>query len=154
MGLLKTGLAALLCALLSQAPVLAAELEVTDAWIREMPPVSSMTAGSMILENETDAPQGLLRAESPDFETVVIHRTVREGGVARMVEQERVSIPARGRLEMKPGDYHVMLIGYRRSLKAGDSVALTLVFDSGLRKELSATVRKPATGGHEHHHHH
>jgi len=156
MKVLKTVLSGVLVAMLVQVAAVAGEVEVTDPWVREMPPVSKMTAGYMVVENDTDATQTLVRAESPDFDAVEIHRTVEEGGMARMVEQKSIPIVANGRLEMKPGGYHVMLMGYRRTLKAGDTVPLTLVFEGGLRVAVSATVRRPDMGGHEHypHHHH
>jgi copper(I)-binding protein len=154
MQVLKTVLAALLGAMLVQFTAVAGEVEVKDPWVREMPPVSKMTAAYMVVENDTDATQTLVRVESPDFDSVEMHRTVEEGGMARMVEQKRIPVAANGRLEMKPGGYHVMLMGYKRTLKAGDTVPLTLVFESGLRVAVSATVRRPEIGGDERHHHH
>ena len=42
-----------------------------------------------------------------------------------------------------PGGYHVMLIGLRAPLAAGDTVPLSLLFDDGSAARLQLTVAAP-----------
>ena len=130
------------------------EMVVTAPWVRAVPPVSSMTAGYLVLENRGSRPGVLLAAESPDFDAVELHRTVEVDGLSRMVAQERVEIPPGARLVLEPGGYHLMLMGFKRPLKPGDAVRLTLRFDGGYALEVSAPVATGADAdpGHVHHH--
>ena len=128
-------------------------IAVHDSWVREMPPVASTTAAYMMIENESAKPQVLMGAQSSLFERVELHRTVEEGGVASMVKQEQVEIAPGATLKMEPGGYHVMLIGFKQPLKAGDEVPLVLQFEGGATKALSVPVTKSAGGGGHHHHH-
>lgn len=136
-------------------------LTVEDAWIREAPPGAPMLAGYLTLSNHSDEPRALVRADSPAFGMVELHRTVLEDGMARMVPQKRIQIPAGGQTQLKPGDYHLMLMKPQKPLKAGDSAALTLYFEDGSELTVEAEVRRVGMGdmphGHSHgdetHHH-
>lgn len=129
------------------------DILVREAWVREMPPVSPVTAGYLTLDNKGAAERTLIGGESPYFETVELHRTVHAEGMASMVQQERITIAPGASLEMRPGSYHMMLIGAKQALKAGDTVPLTLLFADGLKVPVSMPVRKADTGSHDHHHH-
>jgi periplasmic copper chaperone A len=51
--------------------------------------------------------------------------------VMRMRElPDGLPLPAGQPVELKPGGYHVMLMDLKRSLKAGDTVAVSLVFEA------------------------
>jgi copper(I)-binding protein len=53
-------------------------------------------------------------------------------------------------VELKPGGFHVMLMDLKQPLKAGDTVPVTLVIESGGKQEtveVSAPVRALAAGG-------
>lgn len=83
---------------------------------------------------------------------VEIHETVvREGGVHEMRPVEKLCVPSRGTLELKPGGYHIMIMGDEQSLNAilADGVVkLELVFDDGTVIQVEA---KPlGETGHSH----
>lgn len=40
-----------------------------------------------------------------------------------------MDVPAGGKLELKPGGYHVMMLDLKQPLKVGDKVPLTLTFE-------------------------
>ena len=61
-----------------------------------------------------------------------------------MKEVSEIKIPAGGSVTLKPGGYHVMLMGVSAPLKAGDSVPLTLTIDEKGKRttlEVKAAVR-------------
>jgi copper(I)-binding protein len=60
---------------------------------------------------------------------VHIHRTVREGGIMRMVPVERLPVPAGGRAVLQPGGTHLMLMGLKAPLELGDTFQVTLIFE-------------------------
>ena len=57
-----------------------------------------------------------------------LHEATIAAGVTSMRPVARIEIPAAGRLELKPGRYHIMLIGLTRPLKLGDRVKVTVTF--------------------------
>ena len=52
-----------------------------------------------------------------------------------------INVPAYGRVDMSATGVHLMLVGLKRTLKAGDTVALTLSTDMDVRLNVTATVR-------------
>lgn len=138
--------------LIGSATAAAGELMVVDAWVREAPPGATVLAGFLVIQNHSPQDRELVGAESADLGRVELHRTVVEGGVARMLPQQSIPVPAGGQLDLKPGGYHLMLMQPKRPLAEGDSVSLTLRFDDGSTQAVSMPVRKAqATGGHQMH---
>ena len=122
---------------------------VQDPWVQEAPPTAKVNAGYMVLENHSGQAQVLTGASSPAFERVEIHSTEISGGMARMIRQESLEIPAHGSFEFKPGAYHFMLINAKHAPKAGGKVQLMLTFADGSQTHVTAEVRK-AMGGMDH----
>ena len=84
---------------------------------------------------------------SPIAKSAEIHESAMANGTMRMKAVDFVALPAGKRVELKPGGYHVMLLGVVKPLGAGDSVPLTLTLEdpSGKRSTLDveAAVRPP-----------
>lgn len=85
----------------------------------------------------------LVGARSADAERVELHETFDRGdGLRGMREVEGgVPVPAGGTAELRPGGYHVMLIGLRRGLAPGDTVALDVEFAQAGTVAVRAVVR-------------
>ena len=62
----------------------------------------------------------------------------------RMSPVKQIEVPAHGKVELKPGGYHVMLFGLKKTPTAGDTVKLTLTFDDGSTASTMASVRQDA----------
>jgi len=119
---------------------------VKDAWVREAPPNASMMAGYVTIKNNSDQDRILTFAKSKQFNMVEIHRTIVEDGVAKMRRQDDLPIPAGGSLELKPGSYHLMLMGPKSALKATDQVTVTicLKLDDDIKEvDIIMPVKKP-----------
>lgn len=129
-------------------------ITVENAWIREAPPGAPMLAGYVTLKNNGSVTRALLGAESHDFGMIELHRSVFEDGVARMVQQERIEIPAGGSVTLEPGGLHLMLMKPQGQLRAGDTSGFTLRFDDGSSLEVEFAVRREAMGGMQHDHDH
>ncbi|MBD3670587.1 MAG: copper chaperone PCu(A)C [Gammaproteobacteria bacterium] len=131
-------------------------IEVSGAWIREAPPSARMIGGFMVIRNNSKQDVFLVRAQSKRVEHIEIHRTVHEEGMARMVRQNEVKIPANTSVTFKPGDYHLMMAAPKPPLKAGDKVNITLEFNEGEKVDVVYTVKKMKMMNHDempHHHH-
>ncbi len=117
-------------------------LVVENIWIREAPPTVKVLAAYMTLKNPTDQDITLICAESPAFEDVMFHKTEISDGIAKMQHAEEIVIPAHSSFEFTPGNYHLMLMGKKSSIKEGDSVKLTLIFKNIDNQDVTALVKK------------
>jgi copper(I)-binding protein len=89
----------------------------------------------------------------PGMAMVGIHETVMKEGVHEMRPVERLCIPPRGTLEMKPGEYHIMIMGDSETIKAitaDKTVTIRLTFNDGTQIEVKATPAGEAGGSHNH----
>lgn len=142
-------------AALAAFPALAESLNISNAWVRQGPPTAQVLAAYMTLENPGPQAIAITGASSPQFETVEIHRTEIVDGMARMIPQERLTVPAGGRVALEPGGLHLMLINAKQPLAADAVVRIELRLDGGGSVMVDAPVRADA-GMHEdidHSHH-
>ncbi len=86
------------------------KIEVKDAWVREVPPTSKMSAAYMVIENKGKEADRLVDASNNVSEITELHETV-EG---RMRRVKAIEIPAGGKVELKPGGLHIMLINLKK----------------------------------------
>ncbi len=100
------------------------------------PATGPQASAFLILENRGSVPVTLLGVRSPAAESVQLHNVA--GG--RMQPVPQVEVPARGRLRLTPGQYHLMLEGLVRPLAIGDTVPLELDFSSGTVLRVQAPV--------------
>ncbi len=115
---------------------------IDNLWIREAPPGMTTMAGYMVLRNNTSRPEVPVAASSSGFETVMIHRSIVQDGMARMVHASQIELVPNAGLVFAPGGYHLMLMNPKRTLRAGDRVDIILEFRSGLRLPVTFEVRK------------
>ncbi len=153
----KTLCALSLCAFVASAAAGGPQVSVNGAWINEAPPGAAAMAGYMTLHNPSAHERALVGAKSAAFAMVMMHRTEMENGMAKMLHQEQVAIPAGGKVSFAPGGYHLMLMHPRHAYKAGDKLEITLLFKNGDELPVQFVVRRGAPmdmGGHDHMHMH
>jgi len=133
--------AALLAAALFSLPA-AAQVTVTDPWVRGTVQGQMATGAFMKLQSSKDA--RLVEARSPVAGVVEIHEMAMENNVMRMRAVKALELPAGRAVELKPGGYHVMLMDLKQQVKEGEVVPVTLVIEAGGKREtveVKATVR-------------
>jgi len=120
-------------ALLALAPAasLAGDLSAHHAMVREMPPGARVTAAFMVLRNAGDADIAITAVSSPAFGRVEMHRTQMVDGVARMVPQDNLPVPAGGELVLEHGSWHLMLFQPQTELHIDDEVEFTAETGAG-----------------------
>jgi copper(I)-binding protein len=126
---------------LAVAQVAAAQVAVTDAWVRGTVAGQTATGAFMQLKAAVDAT--LVSAASPVASIVEIHEMTMDGGMMKMNAVDRVSLPAGKAVDLKPGGYHVMLMGLAGPLRAGDAVPLTLTFEDKAGKRTTVELKAP-----------
>ena len=131
------------------------DLRIHDPFARATAPKQPAGGAYITIENKGRANDALVGASSPVARSVEIHTMAMEGNVMKMREVGRVEIKAGERIEMKPGDgYHLMLMGLKQPLKAGESFPVTLVFEKAGKTDVKVTVRDAAAGHGGMHHGH
>jgi hypothetical protein len=117
------------------------EVLIRDGWVQEGPPSQTITAAYMTIENHTGAAISLKSASTEAAQTVELHKMELVAGMMKMHRVETIDIPAGGTAELKPGGYHLMVIGLKKELKEGDKVTITLEFSNNLRKTITIPVK-------------
>jgi periplasmic copper chaperone A len=98
----------------------------------------------MRLVNHAPEADRLLGAQTEVAGVVEIHETVLDGEVMRMqMLPAGLEIPAGGEVLLKPGSYHVMLIGVQRDLEPGERFSLELQFEKAGTLAVEVEVRQP-----------
>lgn len=150
--------ACLLLSCLFALPAVAADLEVKDPWVRGTVTAQKATGAFMQLSSKGGAT--LVGVASPAAGVVELHEMTMEGNVMKMRALPRLDIKAGETVELKPGSYHVMLIGLKKPLAKGDVVPITLKVEGKDKKvetvDVKAEVRDltAAAPGTEHKHSH
>ena len=121
-----------------------ASIGLEQPWVRRapaMPDGQARTAAYLVIRNRGRAPDALVAATADVAERIEIHETRNVSGMMMMEPVERIAVMPGARIELKPGGYHLMLIGLKRALVPPDAVALTLVFERAGSVTARAKVR-------------
>jgi len=101
------------------------------------------SAAYMLIRNRSDQADTLLKVECEAAEAAELHLSQTEGDVASMTMLDKIEIPARGVVELEPAGLHIMLVGIKHDLNAGNKVRLTLYFEQSGPIAVEAEVRTP-----------
>lgn len=136
-----------------------AQVDVSNAWVRGTVPAQSASGAFMTIHAHEAAK--LVGVSSP-VAAAELHEMKMENNVMRMRQVQSLDLPRMKDVELKPGGYHVMLLGLKSQLKAGDTVPLTLKIEQNgkiVEQQVKAQVRDltagapAAAGGHGDHKH-
>lgn len=123
------------------APALAQTI-VSKPWVRGT--VAPQKATGAFMQITSTGGGRLVSVSTPAAGIVEIHEMKMEGSTMQMRAQPQgLALPAGKAVELKPGGYHLMLLDLKAPLKAGDSVALTLVVESANGKTETLKVKAP-----------
>jgi len=120
------------------------EITINEPWARPSPKMATSGAAYMIIQNKGGEDDALIGATSDVSEVTEIHEMViDDNNVMHMkpVEGQRLVIPAGGKVELKPGGYHIMLINLKHQLQEGEVVHLTLKFEKSGEMKVDAPVK-------------
>jgi periplasmic copper chaperone A len=106
-----------------------ASIAIEQPWSRATPSGAKTGAIYMTIDNKSATPDKLIGASSDVADKLQIHEMKVENGVMQMREVTGgLPVPANGSVVLKPGSYHVMLIGLKKPLTVGETIPLTLTF--------------------------
>jgi periplasmic copper chaperone A len=118
-----------------------AQTTIKDPWVRGTVEQQKTSGAFMQI---TSANGGkLVAVSSPVAGMVEIHEMAMEGNVMKMRAVPALDLPAGKTVELKSGGYHVMLMDLKQTLKAGDTVPLSLVVEGKDGKRQTIEVKAP-----------
>ena len=164
-SLLRSGASLITALTLLTAPAIAdSRIEVASAQVQPAMPGAGSTILYLKFSNTGDDDDRLLGASARDFGAVEIHEMSNEDGMMGMRPLiYGLKVEAGETLDLNPMTSHIMLIGPRRTFKAGQKVPVTLHFLNAGTIQLKATIQpyRPDANansveheGHTTHHHH
>ena len=113
---------------------------IMNPWVREAHLGAKMNAGYMTLVNVGSEEATLVKVESEAFDEIEIHEMAMVDGLMSMREITNLVIPANGQTRLKPGGMHLMLMGPRQNMTAGQKVDMTLTFKSERKQTVPVGV--------------
>lgn len=113
---------------------------VRNARIRATAPGQMVSGAFMMLVNTSPTPYALTSASFDSATMVELHETSMQGDMMQMQQVKQIEIPANSSAELKPGGYHIMLMGLKKELTAGTTETLTLTFSDNTQKTVQASV--------------
>ena len=124
---------------------------VEEPYARATPAGALSGAVYMTLDDKTNAADRLIGASSNVAAHVQIHEMSMVNGVMQMRQLANgLPVPAGQSVALKPGSYHVMLIGLKKQLTAGETFPLTLTFEKA--GNISVAIPVKAMGSMENSH--
>jgi hypothetical protein len=101
-------------------------------------------AAYVTIVNTGNQPDRLIRVTSPRSASVEMHTMTMDGEIMRMRQVMAIEVPSNARVEMRPGEgLHIMLLGLKGPLTAGERFPLALAFERAGSVEVSVEVQKP-----------
>ncbi|MDQ1120066.1 MULTISPECIES: copper chaperone PCu(A)C [Pseudoxanthomonas] len=141
MGKIIITAAMLLLSALAQAATPGSGIQVRAAWTRATPPQAPSAAGYLTLVNSGAQADRLVSVSSPAATRVELHESRMDGGVMRMRRLEGLDLPAGATVALAPSGTHLMLIGPRQPLVAGQTIELVLRFAHAPAQTVRLQVR-------------
>ena len=135
--------------IVSIAAVFGADVEIDGAYARASIPNVPNSAAFFVIKNNSDKDIAITGANSDIAEKNELHTHIKENKMMKMMKIEKLVVPAKSSLELKSGGDHVMLMGLKKELKAGDEINLELSFSDGDKKSIKVPVKDLASTMHK-----
>jgi copper(I)-binding protein len=135
-------------------------LTITDPWSRATPKGATVGAGYLKIANTGTTADRLIGGSSEIAASFQIHEMSMENGVAKMRPVKNgIEIKPGQTVELRPGGFHIMLVGLKKQLNNGEHFKATLAFEKAGMVEVEYDVlaagaspnREPATNQTHHH---
>lgn len=130
----------------------AGDLRIDHPWIRATPAGARTAGGYAAITNNGKEPDRLIGGSVAGVEIFEIHEMSMDNNVMKMRKLETpVEIKPGETFELKPGGFHLMMIGLKAPFKEGEKIKGTLVFEKAGTVEVEFKV-EPAGAKIEHEH--
>lgn len=120
----------------------AAQVEITNATVREPLPGKSLSAGYFSLHNKGPVPVALVSVNSNNFGAIELHTHQMVGGMMQMTEIDQIVVEPGKQVHLQPGGLHLMLFRPVQKISLGQQVQLRLQWSDGTSQEVQASVTR------------
>jgi periplasmic copper chaperone A len=132
-------------------------IRIGNPWTRATPKGADVAGGYMTITNTGSVADSLVGGSSAVAGRFEVHEMTVVDGVMRMRPLDKgLEVPPGKTVELKPGSFHVMLMGLQQPLVRGQKVKGTLLFDKAGKVEIEYAVEAIGAasppGGHNHGH--
>ena len=118
-------------------------LIIDDVWAKAGQPGPVPSAAFMEIKNKGAADK-LVSANCDCAKATELHHVKMINEKMEMYKVDSMDIPANGKLELKSGSYHIMLIGLNRPLVAGEMLPIKLKFEKAGEVTVNAKIKDKA----------
>jgi copper(I)-binding protein len=118
-----------------------ADIIISHATVRAVTKNTPATAYYMDIQNTGKEADTLESVHTSIASDTMVHNTIEENGISKMVEIQQLVIPAGKTITLKEGGIHIMAMGLSQDIKAGSSAPLTLHFTKAGEKNVSAVAK-------------
>lgn len=120
----------------------AAQVDITNATVREPLPGKSLSAGYFSLHNKGTAQIALVSVSSSNFGAVELHTHQMVDGMMQMTEIDQIVVEPGQQVHLQPGGLHLMLFRPVQKISLGQQVQLRLHWADGTSQEVQASVTR------------
>jgi copper(I)-binding protein len=125
-------------------PVAVGAVRVMHPWARAGAGHGKTGAAFMTIANTGGDNDKLVSASTSVANKAEVHQTKMEDGVMKMrMLMGGLTIPAGGKVELKPMGLHVMMMGLTKKLVEGETLTLTLTFEKAGSVEIVVPIAGP-----------
>ncbi|MDH2327407.1 copper chaperone PCu(A)C [Cereibacter sp. SYSU M97828] len=122
-------------------PSFAQQIEVREAFARATLPNAPVAGGYLTIANHGDRDDRLTGARADFAGEAQIHEMTHSGDVMRMRPlPDGIAIPAGQQVQLSTGGNHLMFMKLNRGLKQGETVVVTLTFQTAGEVEVPFAV--------------
>lgn len=134
----------------------AGDIMIHESWARASIGNAPNSAAYMTVMTHGESGDKLVGAATPAAETAELHNHIMEEGIAKMRPVDVIEVMPDEPVTLGPGGLHIMLMGLKGELEAGDTFPLTLTFENAGEVKVDVPIKslKDAMkqgSGHEHH---
>ena len=135
------------CLAFAAAASASAHVTVSNPWARASVAQQQATGVFMDLQSGHDNAK-LVRVTTDAAASAEIHEMRMQDNVMKMRAVPGIDLPNGQTVSLKPGAFHIMLMGLKKPLSAGDKVQLTLEIEhqDGAKESLTVTAPVRALG--------
>ena len=119
----------------------AAEVKISNAWLKESIPGTENGAGYLTLTNVGSNAVTLVGATTDAARATEVHQHIHQDGMMRMKRIPELIVEPNQTIVFQPGGYHLMLFGVKNAFRVGESIEFVLLFSDGDRVPFAAEVQ-------------
>ena len=130
-------------------------VSIVNPYSRATPAGAMTGAGYMTIKNTGEEDDRLISASCGCASKAEVHEMSNNNNIISMRHMtEGLIIPAKGEVALKPGGYHLMFMGLKKSFVADDTVKAILTFEKAGEITISLNVTSLRGGKNKMHHSH